>query len=89
MLFMVIEKFKNEDATPVYRRFSEKGRMLPDGLQYIQSWVDADRTRCFQVMECEDPNLLVEWEKNWSDLVDFEFIPVTTSHGAQDSVGTV
>ena len=88
MLFMVIERFRNSDATPIYRRFSEKGRMLPEGLRYVQSWVDVQRTRCFQVMECEDPNLLTQWQEKWKDLVEFEFIPVTSSQAAQEQNGT-
>jgi hypothetical protein len=79
MLFMVIERFKNRDAAPVYRRFDEKGRMMPEGLKYINSWVEPDFNRCFQLMETDDPALFQEWVDNWSDLVDFEVVPVVTS----------
>jgi hypothetical protein len=79
MLYMVIERFKNNNAEPVYRRFGEKGRMLPEGLRYLQSWVDLERSRCFQLMESEDPALLTRWTRRWEDLVDFEIIPVRTS----------
>lgn len=61
MLFMVIERFKNKDAAPVYCRFREKGRMMPDGLKYIQSWVDTGFSKCFQLMQCEDSEILCEW----------------------------
>jgi hypothetical protein len=79
MLFMVIERFKDRDARAVYRRFHERGRMAPDGLVYIDSWVEENRDRCFQLMECDDERLLQEWAAHWSDLVEFEFIPVVTS----------
>ncbi|HQO20066.1 MAG TPA: DUF3303 family protein [Acidobacteriota bacterium] len=79
MLFMVIEHFRNEDAKPVYRRFREQGRMAPEGLMYVLSWVTSDLTRCYQVMECEDRRLLDLWMTNWEDLVEFEVIPVITS----------
>jgi hypothetical protein len=79
MLFMVIERFKNRDARAVYTRFKEKGRMQPDGLRYVGSWVEASFDRCFQVMECDDERLLHAWAERWSDLMEFEFVPVMTS----------
>jgi hypothetical protein len=79
MLFLIIERFKNGDAAPVYRRFREQGRLAPTGLTYVASWVAADLSRCYQVMECADRALLDEWMAHWSDLVDFEVISVVTS----------
>lgn len=78
MLYMVIERFKNRDAAAVYRRVSERGRMMPDGLGYVTSWVETNHDRCFQVVECDDESLLHRWADEWRDLVDFEFIPVIT-----------
>ena len=83
MLYFVIEHFKSPEATTeVYQRFAEKGRMLPDGLYYIDSWVEENMQRCFQVMETDDPRLFDEWTACWSDLVDFEIVPVTKSAAA-------
>jgi hypothetical protein len=82
MLCMVIEHFKNGDAAPVYQRFRDRGRMAAEGLHYVASWVTADLTRCFQVMEYEDENLLREWIAQWEDLVEFEIVPVMTSAAA-------
>ncbi len=82
MLFMVIERFKNRDAKAVYQRFHQRGRMLPDGLQYIESWTEPTFDRCFQVMECENPQLFQEWIAQWDDLVDFEIVPVVSSKDA-------
>ena len=79
MLFMVIERFKNRDAAPVYIRFRECGRMAPEGLKYIDSWVETNFDRCFQLMECDDKELFQEWIANWDDLVDFEVVEVMTS----------
>ena len=79
MLYMVIERFKNRDARAVYARAREQGRMLPEGLGYVVSWVETNFDRCFQVMECDDERLLHEWADRWSDLVEFEFVPVVTS----------
>lgn len=79
MLYMVIESFKNDDPVPVYRRFRDRGRMMPDGIEYRGSWVTEDLSRCFQIMECEDLRLLDEWMRNWSDVTDFEVTPVITS----------
>ena len=79
MLYMIIESFRNGDARPVYRRFRDRGRLAPDGLRYVSSWVTRDHRRCYQLMECDDPALLSEWMEQWNDLVDFEVIPVTTS----------
>ena len=79
MLFMVIEHFRPGKAPEVYRRFRERGRMAPEGLRYVASWVDLDYKRCFQVMETENEALFKEWTANWSDLVDFEIVPVRTS----------
>ena len=76
---MVIERFRNGDAASVYRRFRERGRMAPEGVEYIASWVTDDLTTCFQVMQTADPALLEQWMANWRDLVDFEVRPVVTS----------
>jgi hypothetical protein len=86
MLFMVIERFKNRDAKAVYRRFREKGRMAPDGLNYIESWVETNFDRCFQLMECEDARLLEQWAARWRDLVDIEFVPVRRSKEALEII---
>lgn len=77
MLFMVIERFK--DAKAVYHRVREKGRMLPEGLKYVGSWVEANCNRCFQLMECDDASMFQKWVIQWEDLVDFEIIPVVES----------
>lgn len=82
MLFMVIEHFKNRDAAAIYQRFKEKGRMAPEGLRYVSSWVEPNFDRCFQVMECDDPKLFDEWIANWNDLTDFEIVEVITSKEA-------
>ena len=76
MLFMVVEKFRNQDGKSVYRRFREKGRLMPDGLGFVGSWVAADLGRCFQLMEADDVTLLQRWVAEWSDLVEFEIVPV-------------
>ena len=86
MLYMVIERFKNREAGPVYQRFREKGRMMPQGLNYVESWVETNFDRCFQLMECDDPRLLEEWAANWRDLVDLEFVPVRTSKQAAEFI---
>ena len=79
---MVIEHFKDGDPAPVYRRFRERGRLAPDGLTYINSWVDVNLERCYQVMETEDRTLLDQWIANWRDIVEFEVHPVITSADA-------
>ena len=79
MLYMVIERFRDGDAASVYRRFRERGRMAPPGLDYIASWVTEDLNICYQVMQTAEPVLLDEWMANWRDLVDFEVIPIVTS----------
>ena len=79
MLFMVIERFKDRNAAAIYQRFRERGRMAPEGLTYVDSWVETNQDRCFQLMETEDPALLPVWAAGWADLADFEFVPVRTS----------
>ena len=86
MLYMVIEQFKNGDAVPVYRRFRDRGRMAPEGLVYVSSWVDQRLERCYQVMETADRSLLDQWMANWSDLVDFEVHVVLTSKEAAEKI---
>jgi hypothetical protein len=82
MLYMVIERFKNQDATPVYERLRDQGRMTPEGLEYVSGWVDTKLERCFQIMETSDPKLMTEWTAHWSDIVDFEVVPVMSSADA-------
>ena len=76
---MVIERFRNRDPRPVYQRFAEKGRMAPEGLKYVGSWIEANFDRCWQLMECDDPVMFQEWIAKWTDLVEFEIVPVTPS----------
>ena len=86
MLYMIIENFRNGDPLPVYRRFRDQGRLAPDGLRYVSSWVTTDLRRCFQVMECDDRRLLDEWMARWDDLGTFDVIPVITSAEAVAAV---
>jgi hypothetical protein len=86
MLYMVVERFKNREAVPVYRRFRERGRMMPDGLRYVSSWVETNWDRCFQLMECDDPALFAEWIARWDDLIDFEVVPVVPSSEAVETM---
>jgi hypothetical protein len=79
MVFMVIERFKNGDARPIGERFRQNGRMLPDGVSYVASWIDSSSARCFQIMEAQHQELLNAWISCWDDLIDFEIIPVLTS----------
>ena len=88
MLYMVVEHFRNDDPAPVYRRFRDRGRLAPDGLQYVSSWVDEELARCFQLMETSDRRLLDEWMAHWSDIVNFEVYPVITSKQAADAVAS-
>ena len=85
-LYMIVEHFKNADAAPVYRRFRDRGRLAPDGLTYVDSWVDVKLERCFQLMETADRALLEQWMANWSDLVQFEVHEVMTSAAAQQAI---
>jgi len=87
MLFMVIERFRNRDAKAVYARFRDQGRMAPEGLTYVGSWIEANFDRCFQLMECDDARLLQDWILAWGDLADFEIIPVVPSKDTADVVG--
>lgn len=79
MLFIVIERFRNRDAKPIYRRLRDSGRQMPEGLRYIDSWIEPNFDRCFQVMETDDPGLLQKWILAWSDLMEFEIVPVVPS----------
>jgi hypothetical protein len=85
-LYMVVEHFNNGDAVPVYRRFRDHGRMAPDGLVYVSSWVDQKLERCYQLMETSDPALLDKWIANWSDVASFEVYPVMTSREAAEKI---
>lgn len=86
-LYMIVERFRGGDAVPVYRRFRDKGRLAPEGLGYVSSWVDERLERCYQVMETEDRALLDQWIANWDDLVEFEVHPVITSAEAAAQIG--
>lgn len=87
MLFMVIERFKDNDMVPVYRRVRESGRSLPQGLRYVDSWVEPNFGRCFQLMETDDARLLQEWVLSWRGLgVTFEIVPVVPSKDTREVV---
>jgi hypothetical protein len=83
---MIVERFRNQDPIPVYQRFRERGRLAPEGLQYISSWVDERLETCFQLMETVDRGLLDEWTDNWNDIVEFEIYPVISSQEAAERV---
>jgi hypothetical protein len=86
MLYMIIERFRDGNALPVYRRFRERGRLAPEGLRYVNSWVTDDLRRCYQLMECDSRALLDEWIANWQDIVDFEIESVMTSADALTAI---
>ena len=86
MLYMVVEQFNPGAAPEIYRRVRERGRMMPQGLEYIDSWVDLQYSKCFQLMQTEDRTLLDVWMQAWSDLVRFEVIPVRTSTEAANDI---
>lgn len=86
MLYMVIEHFRPGMAPDVYRRFRECGRMAPESVRYVSSWVDLEFERCFQVMEAPDEAALMQWTSNWNDLVDFEIVQVRTSEQAAAAI---
>jgi hypothetical protein len=86
MQFVIVERFRGGDPVPVYRRFRDRGRLAPEGLRYVNSWVTTDLSTCYQVMECDDRGLLDQWIANWSDIVEFEVIPVITSAEAAAAV---
>ena len=88
MLYMIIEHFKNQDPVPVYRRFRDHGRLAPEGLRYVSSWVDEELKVCFQLMEAEDREPLDEWIANWNDLVKFEVYPVISSQEASERISS-
>jgi hypothetical protein len=81
MRYMVIETF-TQGARPVYERARDRGRMLPDGLRYVESWVEDGAGRCFQLMETDDPALFERWTAQWDDLAEFEIVPVVSSADA-------
>jgi hypothetical protein len=85
---MIVEHFRNGDPLPIYRRFRESGRLAPDGLQYISSWVDKKFECCFQLMETKDRKLVDQWIENWSDIVEFEVFPVVTSKDAAELIAS-
>jgi hypothetical protein len=89
MIYLVIENFRGGDPRPVYARFAERGRLAPEGLRYVSSWVTQDLRRCYQVMEAGDRALLDTWIDRWRDLVDFEVIPVVTSAEAAAMVAAL
>jgi hypothetical protein len=86
MLYMVFERYKTPGAIDIYRRAQEKGRMMPDGLEYVSSWVDLNFTQCYQLMNTDKEQLFEQWTNQWKDLVAFEIIPVMTSAEAMQVI---
>lgn len=86
MLYMIIERFHKDKIKELYERFDKKGRMMPDGVNYVNSWIDENIETCWQVMESESMEKLREWIDNWKDLADFEIIPVMTSAQTKEKV---
>jgi hypothetical protein len=88
MLFMVIERFRDNDMLPVYQRLRDAGRSLPEGLEYVDSWIEASFSRCFQLMRCDDARLFQQWVLGWRGLgMNVEIVPVVPSHETRETVG--
>ena len=88
MLYMIIERFKDRNAAPIYDRLHRLGRMMPEGLMYLDSWIETNGDRCFQLMKTDDPQTFAAWTAAWSDLMEFEIVPVTTSTTMRDRFAT-
>jgi hypothetical protein len=86
MQYMIIEKFRVGKVKELYKRFEEKGRLLPEGLVYVNSWINKDVTVCYQLMETENMGKLHEWIAHWNDLAEFEIVPVISSAEAKQKV---
>jgi Protein of unknown function (DUF3303) len=86
VLFMIVERFKDRDPRPIYRHLRDRGRGMPDGLRYVDSWVEPGFERCFQLMECDDASLLQQWVLHWDGLAEFEIVPVVTSSETRANV---
>lgn len=86
MLFMVIERFRDQDAVAVYRHLRDRGRGLPEGLRYVDSWIEPNFDRCWQLMETDDPRLLQQWALHWREVATFEFVPVVPSAQTREVV---
>ena len=86
MQFMIIERFHPGKQKILYERFAEKGRMMPGGLEYVNSWINEDVTVCYQVMEAPSETLLKQWIANWEDVADFEIVKVISSTEAREKV---
>ena len=86
MLYMVVERFKEGAAPEIYRRLHDKGRMMPEGLEYVSSWIDLDFKTCYQLMRTEDESLFRRWTDAWDDLMEFEITPVRTSAEAVEVI---
>jgi hypothetical protein len=86
MLFMVIEHFRDQDPVAIYRHLRNNGRGLPDGLKYVDSWIEPNFDRCFQLMECDDLRLLQQWALHWREFATFEIVPVVPSRETREVV---
>lgn len=87
MLFMIIERFKDNDMIPIYKRVRDEGRVIPDGLKYIDSWIEPSFGRCFQLMECDDVRLLQQWALMWRGYgMSLEIVPVISSKETREIV---
>lgn len=86
MVYMIIENFHPDKVKELYKRVEEKGRMMPEGVRYINSWIDENVKTCYQVMESDSEEKIKEWVNNWKDLADFQIIPVITSAQAKEKI---
>lgn len=87
MMFMVIERFRNQDGKSVYDKLRDKGRQMPDGLKFVNAWVSADLSRCFQLMETDDVTQFQRWIAEWQDVMEFEVVPVSESKHTAVALG--
>ena len=86
MTYLIIERFYPEKVKALYQRFEAEGRLLPDGVQYLNSWIDEKIETCYQLMESDTQEKLLEWVSRWSEFATFDIIPVISSDQAKEKV---
>jgi hypothetical protein len=62
---------------------------MPEGLRYLDSWIETNLDRCFQLMETADLRLFQRWIAAWSDLMEFEIVPVVPSKETREVMATL
>lgn len=87
MLFQGTYVYSTDHRDTVRPRFKETGAPPPPGVDMLGRWHNAAGNGGFFLVETDDPVALARWLQEWTDVIDFEVVPVVTDEQVSEVIG--